>query len=312
MAANVETMMYVREVPWHGLGKKLDAPATSKEAIVASGLDWRVESRPIYDVNGNIIAGFKANTRDIDDKVLGVVGKKYCIVQNEDAFDFTDSLVDEGMVYETAGSLNGGKKIWLLGKMPETKILDDKVEPYVCFVNSHDGTGAIKVCMTNVRVVCNNTLNFALSTAKRMWSTIHVGNMDEKLTEARHTLGLIDEYTQALALDCEKMADAKMTDAQFESIFDELYPVDPEEDSKRRIENVNNIKSALFACLLASDIAQYKDTVYGKMMAVTDFANHSKPARMTEHYNENRWGKIITGHPFVDAMYSQVRKYAAA
>ena len=193
MAHEIESLMFVREVPWHGLGKQLNNPPTSKEAIIAAGLDWKVESKPIFDANGNEIVGWKANTRDKDNKVLGVVGKKYCIVQNEDAFDFTDSLIDEGMVYETAGSLNGGKRIWLLGKMPETKILNDKVEPYVCFVNSHDGTGAIKVCLSTVRVVCNNTLNFALSTAKRKWSTIHVGNLELKLNEAKATFGLINQ-----------------------------------------------------------------------------------------------------------------------
>lgn len=306
MAANVENMMYVREVPWHGLGKQLEIPPTSKEAIIAAGLDWRVDSLPIYDIAGREIPGYKANTRDRDGKVLGVVGQKYKVVQNEDAFDFTDSLINDGMVYETAGSLNDGKKIWLLGKMPETKILNDKVEPYVCFVNSHDGTGAIKVCLTPIRVVCNNTLNFALSTAKRMWSTIHVGNMQSKLAEAKETLGLITDYMDALNLDCEKMANKKMSDAEFEAIFDELYPVDIDNDSKRRIDNLNMIKTTLFNCLLAMDVQPYKDTAYGKMMAVTDFANHSNPVRMTSNFYENRWGKIITGHPFVDAMYQKI------
>lgn len=312
MSANVETMMYVREVPWHGLGKQLEYAPTSKEAIIEAELDWRVNSLPIYDAAGNEIPGFKANTRDKDGKVLGVVGRKYKIVQNEEAFDFTDSLVDEGMTYETAGSLNGGKKIWLLGKMPEQKILDDAIDPYVCFVNSHDGTGAIKVCMTPVRVVCNNTLNFALNTAKRMWSTTHVGKMELKLQEARETLGLVSDYMTALDEDCQKLADIKLSDTTFEKMFDNINPIDTEEDSKRKIENINNMKAMLFNCLLAADVIKYKDTAYGKMMAVTDFANHNTPARKTESYNENRWGRIITGHPFVDAMYSQIKQVVAA
>lgn len=312
MAAAIESLMYVREVPWHGLGKQLEYAPSSKEAIIAAELDWRVDSLPVYDAVGKEIPGFKANTRDKDGKVLGIVGKKYTIVQNADAFDFTDSLIDEGMVYETAGSLLGGRKIWLLGKMPEQKILDDAVEPYVCFVNSHDGTGAVKVCMTPVRVVCNNTLNFALRTAKRMWSTTHVGKMDQKLAEARETLGLVSEYMTALDEDCQKLADIKMSDETFEGIFDSLNPMDPEKDSKRKMENIETMKAVLFNCLLAEDVMKYKDTAYGKMMAVTDFANHSTPARLTQNYNENRWGKIITGHPFVDAMYTQIKKVAAA
>lgn len=311
MSHEIESLMYVREVPWHGLGKKLETAPTSKEAIIEAGLAWCVESKPIYDINGNEIPNFKANTRDIDNKVLGVVGNKYKIVQNSDAFDFTDSLIDEGMVYETAGSLSGGKKIWLLGKMPETKILNDKIDPYVCFVNSFDGTGAIKVCMTPVRVVCSNTLNFALSQAKRMWSTIHVGNMSAKLAEAKATLGLIDNYMTALSEDCDKLANYKMSDAEFEGIFDKLNPIDVDKDSRRKIENINNVKALLFNALLMSDVLPYKDTAYGKMMAVTDVANHSTPARLTSNYNENRWGKIITGHPFVDSMYSQIRQAVA-
>lgn len=311
MAAEVESLMYVREVPWHGLGKKLENAPTSREAIIAAGLDWKVESKPIFDVNGKEIVGFKANTRDRDDKVLGIVGKKYTIVQNGDAFDFTDSLLDEGMVYETAGSLQDGRKIWLLGKMPETKILNDKVEPYVCFVNSHDGTGAVKVCMTPVRVVCNNTLNFALRQAKRMWSTTHVGRVDLKLAEAKETLGLVSEYMTALDEECDYLAGKKLSDAEFEAIFDNLYPIDKNKDSQRKIDNTNFIKAVLFNCLKAADVSQYKDNAYGKMMAVTDFANHNTPTRLTSNYNENRWGKIITGHPFVDTMYSMIKQAVA-
>lgn len=311
MAAAVESMMYVREVPWHGLGKKLENAPTSKEAIIEAGLNWRVESKPIYDVNGKEIEGFRANTRDWDDKVLGIVGNKYTIVQNTDAFDFTDSLVDEGMVYETAGSIHEGKKIWLLGKMPETKILNDEVEPYVCFVNSHDGNGAIKVCMTPIRVVCNNTLNFALSQAKRMWSTTHVGKMELKLAEARETLGLVSEYMTALDEECDYLANKKLSDTEFEAIFDTIYPIDKNNDSQRKIENTNLIKAVLFNCLQAADVSQYRDSAYGKMMAVTDYVNHSVPTRITTNYNENRWSKIVTGHPFVDAMFNQIKQAVA-
>lgn len=303
MAAAVESLMYVREVPWHGLGKQLEYAPSSKEAIIAAELDWRVDSLPIYDAAGKEIPGFKANTRDKDGKVLGIVGKKYTIVQNADAFDFTDSLIDEGMVYETAGSLLGGRKIWLLGKMPEQKILDDAVEPYVCFVNSHDGTGAVKVCMVNVRVVCNNTLNLALKTAKRTWSTTHVGNMDQKLTEARETLGLIEEYNNALAAEAEILATKKISDLEINKIFDTVYPIDPEVDSKRKIENVAAIKGGLMRCYDAPDIANFKGTVWGLMNAVSDYISHSTPNRVTDTYRENNFGRIITGHPIFDQFY---------
>ena len=186
-----------------------EAP-TSRDAIELAGLNWSVNSNPIYDVFGNEIKGFKANTRSSDNSVLGVVTDKYKIVQNIDAFDFTDNLIGEEMYYETAGSLRKGKTIWLLGKMPERYICEDKFDPYIVFTNTHDGTGAVKIAMTPIRVVCNNTLNMALSSAKRSWSTKHMGNMEAKLSEARHTLELANDYLNNLAIEADKLANETM------------------------------------------------------------------------------------------------------
>ena len=180
MSANVETMFSVREVPWHGLGTIVEEAPTSKEAIELAGLNWKVESKPVFNEKNEEIPGFIANTRNTDGKVFGIVSNRYNIVQNEDAFSFTDSLIGEDVRYETAGSLREGRTVWLLAKMPERKILGDKFDPYICFTNSHDGFGAVKVCMTPIRVVCNNTLNLALSNANRMWSTRHIGDIQTK------------------------------------------------------------------------------------------------------------------------------------
>ena len=112
MAAEVETMFYTRETPWHGLGTRVMEALGSKEALYLSGLDWNVEQEPIYTETGNRISGFKANIRDIDQKVLGVVTDRYKVIQNEEAFAFTDELLGEGIRYETAGFLQGGGKVW--------------------------------------------------------------------------------------------------------------------------------------------------------------------------------------------------------
>ena len=175
MSANVETMFSVRETPWHGLGRiVMDAPA-SREALELAGLDWQVESRNIYSGTGAMIPGYRANVRSTDDAVLGVVSDRYRIVQNEEAFQFTDDLLGEGVTYETAGSLQGGKKVWMLAKLPEKYIIaGDEVTPYLVFFNSHDGSSGVKVAMTPVRVVCQNTLNLALNNAKRIWTARHL------------------------------------------------------------------------------------------------------------------------------------------
>ena len=189
MSANVETMFYTRVAPWHGLGVCVESALNSNEAIEQSGLNWNVMQRPIMTSNYTSIPGYKANVRDIDEKVLGVVTDRYKVVQNAEAFAFTDSLLGEGVHYETAGALQGGRKIWLLAKLPDKYIIEgEQIEPYLVFSSSHDGNGAIKVAMTPVRVVCQNTLNIALATARRTWSTVHVGDLARKMDDAHNTL----------------------------------------------------------------------------------------------------------------------------
>lgn len=305
MSANVETMFSVREVPWHGLGTIVEEAPTSKEAIELAGLNWKVESKPVFNENNEVITGFIANTRNTDGKVFGIVSNRYNIVQNEDAFSFTDSLIGDGVRYETAGSLREGKTVWLLAKMPERKILGDKIDPYICFTNSHDGFGAVKVCMTPIRVVCNNTLNLALSTASRMWSTRHIGDMRTKLQEAKITLFHADEYMKELNNTAEVLADKKVTESEMEAIFDAIYPI-KEDDSNRKKNNVLDLKENFFRCYNMEDIAQFKGTAWGVVNAATDLVAHVAPARMTEKYQENNWGKIMTGHSFVDEVFKRV------
>ena len=114
MATEVETMFYVRETPWHGLGTRVERALSSSEALAASGLNWNVIQRKVYTEDGHIIPGYYANVRDSDNCTLGVVTNRYKIVQNSEAFAFTDELLGNGVQYETAGSLKNGRKTWIL------------------------------------------------------------------------------------------------------------------------------------------------------------------------------------------------------
>lgn len=295
----VESMFSVRQVPWHGLGTIVDAAPTSKEAIDLAGLNWTVDPMPIYDGKGNEISGYKANTRSSDGSVLGVVTNKYKVVQNSEAFDFTDVLLNEGVTYETAGSLRNGKTIWLLAKMPEKYILGDKFDPYICFCNSHDGMGAIKICMTPIRVVCNNTLNMAFQGAERTWSTKHMGDIRSKLYEARHTLQLANSYIDALGLEAEKLANQKMSTDEMMKALDEMFPVD-ETMTDRKKNNIKEVKDGIMVCVFAPDLANFAHTKWGFLNAISDFVGHASPARLTDSYAENNWGRIMSGHPILD------------
>ena len=158
MPALVETMFSVRETPWHELGTIVNDAPTSEYALRLTGLDWNVVQDDVFTNSGERISGYKANIRDTDRKILGVVSDRYKVVQNTDAFSFTDELLGQGVRYETAGSLQDGRRVWLLARMPKEYIGgSDEICPYLVFSNSHDGTGAVKVAITPVRVVCNNS-----------------------------------------------------------------------------------------------------------------------------------------------------------
>ena len=263
MAHNVESMMYVREKPWHSLGTRVETAPTSGEALRLAGLDWDVVSRPIFTEAGIEIPGWKANVRSKDDTTLGVVTDKYRICQNTDAFSFTDNLIGGDVHYETAGSLRNGRTIWLLAKLPQTKVAGDEVDPYLCFTNSHDGTGAIRACVTPIRVVCNNTLNLAFSGAARQWKARHVGDLNAKIEEAREVLAFSEEYMYNLDKKADDLANAMITRDQLNEILDEMYPVN-EDDTDRRKETVKKNKEEYIAIDEYYSLLEELRTLYGK------------------------------------------------
>jgi len=306
MSALVESMMYTRTVPWHGLGTKVDEAPTSADALRLAGLDWTVDQKNIQLCGGAKIQNYKANVRSSDGQVLGIVSDRYKIVQNNEAFEFTDSIIGGDVRYETAGSLNGGKKIWLLAKLPETEIAGDKTEPYMCFSNTHDGSGAIRVCMTPVRVVCSNTLNLALDTAKRAWSVRHTGDLQSKMHEARICLQMANAYMGELAKEADRLANTTVTRAQLDQILDELFPID-ESSSQREKKNVKKLKDEFMVCYFAPDILKFRGTAWGAVNAMSDMISHNAPRRKTANYRENNWGRIMDGHILMDKICEKVR-----
>lgn len=306
MPAEVETMMYTREKPWHGLGTMVAEAPTSADALRLAGLDWTVDQRPVYLENAAVpVPNYKANVRDRDGKVLGIVTDRYQVVQNADAFSWTDELIGGDVRYETAGSLREGKKIWLLAKMPAAKVAGDDVEPYLCFSNTHDGSVAVKVCMTPVRVVCNNTLNLALSSAKRSWAMKHVGDMTAKLDEARRTLELADRYMMHLDGAALQLANVTVTDEKLEKILSEMFPL-KEDATERQKNTVKAVKDEFMICYFMPDLAKFRGTGWGVVNAMADMVDHSRPRRDTGNYRENNWARIMDGHELVDRVTAKV------
>lgn len=307
MAANVESMFYVRNTPWHGLGVNVQEAPKSEDALRIAGLHWKVIQEPIRTQKGEEISGYRANIRDTDRTILGVVTERYKVIQNQEAFAFTDGLLGEGVRYETAGSLQNGKKVWLLARMPQEYIISgDRISPYLLFSNTHDGSGAVKVALTPIRVVCNNTLNLALRTARRSWSMIHTGNINEKMEEARDTLLLARTYMDELGKEAENLMKQKVTDKKVQEYMELLLPME-DEMSPQTKKNISRLREELkYRYFNAPDLQNVGKNAYRFLNAVSDFATHAEPLRKTSNYRENLFAKTVEGNPLIDRAYQMV------
>ena len=194
MPANVENMFSAREIPWHKIGEVTEGALSSQEAIVKAGLDWTVSLRGLAtfdeDSTGSHLVDvpdYFATVRDTDSSVLGVVGNRYTPIQNLDCFDFLDTVMDDSTAkYETAGSLYGGKVVWMMINLGKDVVVgEDRTVPYLLMTNSHDGSTAIKGVTTPIRVVCSNTLKLALNNSTTGFSFRHTTNVHGKIDQAR-------------------------------------------------------------------------------------------------------------------------------
>lgn len=311
MAANVESMFYVRQVPWHGLGISVQNAPSSKDALVMAGLDWEVQQRQLKTEDGISVAGYYANVRSSDGKVLGVVSEKYAVVQNSEAFAFTDGLLGAGVRYETAGSLMGGRRVWMLAKLPnEYTMKGDKISPYLVFSNSHDGSGSIKVALTPIRVVCNNTLCLALQTAQRSWSTRHTGSISDRIEDAKETLFRAVEYMDGLGKEIERLHTIRIPRKQAEKEIKKILPM-PENATSIQEKNVEGQrKDIMNRYLNAPDLKGLPENGYRLYNAVSDFANHAKPLRETSSYRDNLFARTVDGNSLMDRTHKLILQAA--
>ena len=240
-----------------------------------------------------------------------MVGPDYKIVQNAEAFSFMDQVLGEGVTYETAGALKGGRRVWVLAHIPgEYKFVEDKADPYILFSTTHNGSGAIKVCLTPIRVVCMNTLNLAIKTATRSWSIVHKGLMDQKIANAKNTLIASKEYMGALCDEMVNLNEIKLTDTQVYDYVKKLIPMplDPSEVTRR---NVSSKRTELMDRYeLAPDLAHVDRSAYRFVNAVSDFATHSTPLRARSDYRGTRLLSILDGNMLIDTSYQMMKEVA--
>ncbi|MGV0847895.1 DUF932 domain-containing protein [Empedobacter falsenii] len=240
---NEQTTRYsffsVKEIAWHGLGQIVEQYPTSEEAIKHAGLDYEVVKSPLFtngieliadlndlDFNHKIleIPNYFANIRTDNNTVLGVVGKDYHIVQNREAFNFFDAIVggDDGILYETAGALGKGERIFITAKLPDYIRVgngDDVTEKYIFLTTSHDGSGSITAAFTPIRIVCQNTLNASLRNMTNVVRIKHTSGAKQRIENAHKIMGLANTLSTQLENIFNHWTTVKVTDKEVKKLI---------------------------------------------------------------------------------------------
>ena len=217
-----DSFFSVKEKAWHNLGQIVEDYPTSAEAIKFAGLDYTVEKQKLFTESEEVKTHF-ATVRTDTKQILGVVGGKYEVVQNELAFTFFDSLVNDGsgIKYETAGALGQGERIFITAKMPEVIKVSrkDVIEQYIFLTTSHDGSGSIMAAFTPVRIVCNNTLNAALKNHSNAVVIKHTANAEAKLKEAARIIAISENTGRILEKMFSKWSKVRVNDAETKKLI---------------------------------------------------------------------------------------------
>lgn len=280
MAHEVETMAYVgkRGLPWHGLGTSVEDLLTSVEMQKAASLDWMVEQKPI-SVLGSIdaIPNKVANVRNIDQKVLGVVGARYKVIQNDEMFSFADHLLDAGAQFETAGSLRGGEIVFAAMEIPtehiEIKGDNGQTKSYLVLANGHNGLFPFRALVTPVRVVCMNTLNAALGDAKTSFTIRHTAKVDGKIAEAKRALGITHKVMDEFRIGAEHLILKKMTEKEAIFAITSVFPLSEDEKRDKKVFS-DRAAQTLAIWKNAENLEGVRETAWGVWNAIGEYLDH--------------------------------------
>lgn len=233
------SFLSVKQKAWHGLGQIVEQYPTSAEAIIHAGLNYEVEKAPLFTKGAGLIdtpngiefgstelevPNFFANIRTDNNAVLGVVGKDYHIVQNRDAFNFFDAIVGggDGILYETAGALGKGERIFITAKLPDYIRVgngDDVTEKYIFLTTSHDGSGSITAAFTPIRIVCQNTLNASLRTMTNVVRIKHTSGAKQRIENAHKIMGLANNLSNQLEGIFNQWSKIRATDREVKKLI---------------------------------------------------------------------------------------------
>lgn len=306
MAHMFETGAFAKVGAWHGLGTVVADLMTAAEALEAGGLNWTVEKKEMTVKCGDsdiVVPNHVATVRNTDNAVLGVVGDGYEVLQNAEALDFLDTVVQTGAAkYDSVGSLRGGRKVFLSAKLPGTikvsGVAGDQIEKYLLLSTSHDGTSHLRMLFTPVRVVCNNTLTMALAGAQNAVAIRHTRNMKSKVEAARKALHIANDYYDSLDEVTKAMVGTRMTEEDMREFVAALLPATGSEESTR----LSNNRAKVFELFESGrgQEGEVRGTVWAAYNAATEYVDHHQSTRVTAGNTERdlRADSVLFGAGF--------------
>lgn len=287
------------QVAWHGLGQVVDGSMTAEQAIELACLNYEVVKTPVLVSLDNKIVEVPnqfATLRNDTKEVFGVVGKQYEIVQNREAFAFFDNIVGEGAaIYETAGALGMGQKIFVSAKMPNDIIRingsEDITEMYVVLTSSHDGSGSIIAMVTPIRVVCQNTLNAALKGSENKVKIRHTQNAHAALAQAHEVLGITHILTTELSECFNMLAKKRVSNKQAAELVEAIFPSGGKKENGEEGKRITAIRDNFYNAYY-NGIGQEKivGTGWGFYNGITHYLDHAK-----EYKNESTMFESLMG-----------------
>ena len=288
-------MFSVQETPWHGLGIICKDAPTIAEGIKMAGLDWKTELHPLVTAGGLKTDSF-ATVNSKSSEVLGVVGSKYQPLHNENAFQWFQPLIDSGDVkLETAGSLHGGKKVWIMGKIGSETVIkgNDTVEKYILLSNSHDGSSSIRVGFTPVRVVCQNTLAAShASSESKLIRVRHTISADRNLAQLRGIMNLANATFEASVEKYRELASRQINRKDLEMYVKVVMGQGnvADEDISTRARNQIDEVLRCFEQGKGQQMKETKHTWWTAYNAVTEYLSYSASANDNARYDSLWFG----------------------
>lgn len=271
-----------------------------QEILTNSKLNYRVVKSPLYYTHGDDVMELEdkfATVRADTGEVLGIVGDRYKVVQNQEAFSFLEELFGE-MRYVKSGVWDGGKKCFVTLQAQSREVLGDLIDNYVIFVNSFDGSTGLTVAISPMRVVCMNILTLGLRKAFRKWTVKHTAGIEGKIKEARQTLQLTNKYIEHYGETAQEMFEIPLTPEDIDKFLIALYPGD--EINSRSFENAQIKRVQVKRALNNPDLNRFKETGWGVYNAVSYTVCHLPPLRLTQNWQENRDMSLTMGHPVLE------------